>query len=109
MKTISLLGYTLKVKIVTAEELSKKGKDCVALYDSDDMVIYLRDDLSAYWKMYYLFHEATHHVLHMNGADQTMSDEMLEVVCQTNATMCMQLIPQIPARNQAQMRKAPSI
>lgn len=106
MNAKGLFGFNLKVKIVSQDTMNRVSDDpdSVGYYDSDTLTIYLRNDLNAYWRWYYFFHECTHHVLHVTGADQTLTASQEENICQSVASMCMQLFPKIPGRDKAKMR-----
>lgn len=89
MKTMTILGRKLKIKVVSQEELTKESEDphCVALYLPHTMTILLSRDLDFYWRRYYLFHEITHHMMFVTGIDQTLHSSLIEVICQSNAAM----------------------
>jgi hypothetical protein len=89
MKSITVLGRKLKVKVVDSKTLEKESEDpqCVALYLPHTMTILLSKDLDAYWRRYYLFHELTHHMMFITGIDQTLHTSLIEVICQSNAAM----------------------
>ena len=107
MNAKGLMGFNLKVKIVSKTKIQQVsgGQDTVGFYDPDVMTIYIRSDLSTYWRWYYFFHECTHHVLYVTGSDQTLSDSQTENICQSVASMCMQLFPKILRGDKPQMRE----
>ena len=106
MNAKNLFGFNVKVKIVSEKEMERlsDSADTVGYYVPEDMTIYLRKDLSTYWRWFYFFHECTHHVLYVTGSDQTLTSAQVENVCQSVASMCMQLFPKILSRDKAKMR-----
>jgi Zn-dependent peptidase ImmA (M78 family) len=89
MKTMTVLGRKVKVKIVDAKVIQEETDDpyCVALYLPYTMTILISKNLDAYWRRYYLFHELTHHMMFITGIEQTLHNSLIEVICQSNAAL----------------------
>jgi len=94
MRHIYVLGRKIKVKILPQEKLNKIAHDdrTVGLYDPNKRIIYLARELTAEQKRYYLIHEAVHAMHDFTGIDQTLPDSLIEVICQSTATLFEDLL-----------------
>jgi hypothetical protein len=81
-KSVMILGH--KTKIVHTKDLPvEKDDDTVGLADILDHVIHIHKDISKESKRRIMLHEIFHHAMWRNGATQSISKEMEEVLCQT--------------------------
>lgn len=94
MKSLTILGRKIKVKIIPQEKLGELAVDgrTVGLYDPNTKTIYLAKELTPQQKRYYLIHEAVHCVHDLTGIDQTLPDCLIEIICQTTATLFEDLL-----------------
>jgi Zn-dependent peptidase ImmA (M78 family) len=94
MKAITILGRKIKVKILPQDKLAKIAHDdrTVGLYCPNKRTIYLAEELDARQKRYYLIHEAVHCLHDLTGIDQTLPDSLVEVICQSTATLFEDLL-----------------
>jgi Zn-dependent peptidase ImmA (M78 family) len=94
MKHIKVLGRKIKVKFIPQKKLGEIALDqhTVGLYDPNTMTIYLASELSPEQRRYYLIHEAVHASHHFTGIDQTIPDSLVEIICQTTATLFEDLL-----------------
>jgi Zn-dependent peptidase ImmA (M78 family) len=94
MKSITILGRKIKVKILPQEKLSKLSHDdrTVGLYCPNNRTIYLSKELTPEQKRYYLIHEAVHALHDFTGIDQTLPESLVEVICQSTATLFEDLL-----------------
>lgn len=86
---LTILGRKIKVKVVPQHKIEKlSGAEyTVGLYDSNNRVIYIAEELSEKDKRYYLVHESVHALHHFTGIDQTLPESLVEVICQSTASL----------------------
>lgn len=91
---LSILGRKIKVKILAQEKLGRIAHDpyTIGLFDPAKMTIYLAADLSEKDRTYVLCHEACHAAQFITGLDQSIPEALIEVICQTHASLFMDLL-----------------
>lgn len=94
MKSITILGRKIKIKITPQAKLTLIAHDpqTVGLYDPNTRTIYLSKELTPEQKRYYLIHEAVHVLHDFTGIDQTLPESLIEIICQTTATLFEDLL-----------------
>jgi Zn-dependent peptidase ImmA (M78 family) len=86
---LTILGRKIRVKVILQRNLIKLAEDpnTVAMYDPNNQCIYISKELSEKQKRYYLIHEAVHCLHDLTGIDQTLHESLIEVICQSTATL----------------------
>jgi Zn-dependent peptidase ImmA (M78 family) len=94
MKNIIILGRKIKIKILPQEQLERIADKqyVVGLWVATERTIYLAKELNKQDMRYYLIHEAVHAMHHFTGIDQTLHDSLVEVICQSTATLFEDLL-----------------
>lgn len=91
---LKILGRKVKVKIIPQEKIAALSDDkhTIGLFDPNCMTIFIAENLSEPDKLYILTHEAVHCSHYLTGLDQSIPEPLIEVICQTTATLFMDLI-----------------
>lgn len=81
---VNVLGRNYKVKKTCPKKMKKEvGFTVFGFCDLENDIIYLDKNLNDKKLNITLFHEIVHCVLHRIGADQVLSHEIQEVICES--------------------------
>lgn len=93
-KSIVILGRRFKIKKSTREEMIAAYPEGLAagLIIMSSFEIMILDELTPQEQLHTLFHEGSHAAQSLVGIDQTTPHPMIEVICQTHATLFEDLV-----------------
>jgi hypothetical protein len=86
-KEVEVMGRKIPVHYLSQEAMSSMIQNAEGIWDTHNRCIYINKDAPQNVQLYYIFHEMVHAKHTFTGIDQSIDPGMIEVICQSTATL----------------------